>query len=121
MAQTTIVLSTASIGKDSTQTPVRGGGLGARAWVAKLTGTDRRYGFAREFVKKDTSDLSGSGKSGVIRFDVTEPGVYEFRDFCLSTGKNWSWSGFFRINEDGTVEQLDAAGAKRALAELAAA
>jgi hypothetical protein len=95
---------------NDTFTEIRGGGYGARAWIAKITGRDEKYGLARAFCRKDSSGASRSGRSGVIRFDVTEPGVYEFRDFCVgSTANNWNWSGFVRIDTDGTVTEISKA------------
>lgn len=97
---------------NGTQTDVRGGGFGNQAWIARITGTDPKFGMAREFCQKDTSGLSGSRKSGLITFDVTEPGVYEFRGFCVgSTSRNWEWSGFVNIHADGTVEEISKAQA----------
>lgn len=57
---------------------VRGGGCGTSAWVARITGTDERFGLAREFVRKQ-KDLSRSGRSGSIHFEL-EAGVYEYRN-----------------------------------------
>ncbi|WP_276973726.1 hypothetical protein [Ferrimicrobium acidiphilum] len=87
-------------------TNVRGGGYGADAWLAKITGPDPKFGFTRQFVKKDTSGLSGSGRSGSIRWDITENGIYEWRKFCIgSTSRNWESSGFCVI-EDGSVREI---------------
>lgn len=92
---------TATISK----TDIRGGGFGGSAWIAKITGPDPKYHFKREFCRKDKSGLSGSGRSGVIRFEMQGPGLYEFRGFCVgSTAKNWEWSGFALVTEDGMTE-----------------
>src|SRR5690606_23506472 len=98
-------MSQISIG--NTYTDVRGGGFGRTAWIARITGRNPQYGFQREFCRKDTSGLSRSGRSGTIKFHVTTPGIYEFRDFCVgSTLRNWNWSGFILLREDGTSEEL---------------
>lgn len=98
-------MSTIKIG--GTYTDVRGGGYGGRAWIARIVGRDTQFGLAREFCKRDASGLSGSGRSGVVSFDVSEPGIYEFRDFCVgSTARNWNWSGFVRLGVDGSSEEL---------------
>ncbi len=96
----------------NTVTDVRGGGYGGRAWIARIVGPDAKFGLAREFCRKDTSGLSGSGRSGHITFEVTQPGLYEFRDFCVgSTASNWNWSGFIILSADGTSEQISRAQA----------
>lgn len=92
---------------NNTHTDVRGGGYGSRAWIARIVGTDSKYGLAREFCKSDKSGLSGSGRSGVISFEVNEPGIYEFRGFCVgSTARNWEWSGFIELTADGAAREL---------------
>lgn len=91
----------------NTYTDVRGGGYGSSAWIAQITGTDSKFGLKREFCKRDKSGLSGSGRSGTIAFDVTRPGVYEFRDFCVgSTARNWRWSGYIQLDESGDTREL---------------
>jgi len=86
---------------------VRGGGYGSDAWLAKITGTDPRYHFRREFCTEDTSRLSGSGRSGVIMWQLAGPGLYEYRRFCVgSTAGNWQASGFVLIHPDGGVERV---------------
>lgn len=90
------------------QTRVRGGGFGANAWLARITGTDPRYTFRRAFLQPDRSGLSGSGRSGAITWEVPSPGLYEWRAFCVgSTTRNWRSDGFCRIDPDGTVARLD--------------
>ena len=91
----------------NTYTDVRGGGYGGSAWIAQITGTDPKFGLKREFCKKDKRGLSGSGRSGTITFDVTSPGVYEFRGFCVgSTARNWEWSGYIELRADAEPREL---------------
>jgi hypothetical protein len=88
---------------------VRGGGVGGRAWVAKLTGHDEKWGFVREFVRKQ-SHTSKSGRSGSIDFPITEPGIYEFRDVQPARGDATIGdlaSGFLRVEADGTIAEID--------------
>lgn len=90
-------------------TRVRGGGYGNGAWIARITGTDKKWGLARAFCRRDTSGLSGSGKSGSIRFVMDGDGIYEFRQFCIgSTSRNWEWSGFVQV-ENGLVCEISKA------------
>lgn len=87
-----------------TYTRIRGGGYGRSAWIARITGLDEKYGLARSFCRKHPH-LSSSGRSGTIGFDVTEPGLYEFRGFCVgSTPTNWEWSGFCEVTTAGMVQ-----------------
>lgn len=95
---------------NNTYTDVRGGGYGNRAWIARIVGPDAKFGLSREFCRADKSGLSGSGRSGVISFEVTEPGLYEFRGFCVgSTARNWEWSGFIELAADGSSTELSRA------------
>ena len=102
---------------NDTYTDVRGGGYGGRAWIARITGTDSKFGLRREFCERDKTGLSRSGASGVIKFHVSQPGVYEFRDFCVgSTARNWNWSGFVVLNADGTVKKITKTRAEELMA-----
>jgi hypothetical protein len=86
-------------------TRIRGGGYGGGAWLARLVGLDDKYTFKREFVPKE-DHRSGSGKSGTISWTIDEPGIYEWRGFCVgSTGNNWESKGYCRISENG-IERL---------------
>lgn len=97
---------------DRAETDIRGGGYGSSAWIAKITGTHPKYGLQREFMRKDKSGMSGSGRSGVIRFEMAGPGIYEFRDFCVgSTANNWNWSGYLDIDADGGIKEITKAEA----------
>ena len=87
-------------------TRVRGGGHGNNAWIAKITGTDPQYTFARDFCEDDRSKLSNTGGSGSISFQMKGPGLYEFRNFCISSTSNWEWNGFVYIDDQGTVTEL---------------
>lgn len=110
---------TTQIRLNDTRTDVRGGGYGNSAWIARITGTDRKFGLQREFCRADRSGLSGSGRSGEIRFEVARPGVYEFRGFCVgSTARNWEWTGFVRIGEDGEAVEISRDEAVRLAREV---
>lgn len=53
-----------------------------RAWIARLTGTDDRYGFAREFVHghRDYLHANSTGSRGVFIYYALEPGLYEVNE-----------------------------------------
>lgn len=87
---------------------IRGGGTGNYgAWVAKITGTGGQYGLEREFVKKDTSGVSGSGRSGYIGFHVDEPGVYEYRKLGSDqVNSKTEVSGFLHVQPDGHIHDI---------------
>ncbi len=70
---------------DTACTRIRGGGYGADAWVAKIVGPDPKWGVARQFMPKDKSGMSGSGRSGCITWELEGDGIYEYRKFCVSS------------------------------------
>lgn len=70
-------------------------GANTKGWVAKITGTDPEYIYARRFCQKDTSKTSGSGRSGKVDFILRGDGLYEFRDISLNSTK--TFSGFFVV------------------------
>jgi len=91
------------INPKKTSMRVRGGGLGTDAWVARITGPHAKFGVEREFIKAER-DLSGSGRSGMITWDLeNQDGVYEYRGLCVSS--RHVASGFFII-EGGKIADL---------------
>jgi len=55
------------------------GGTHLSPWVARIVGTDSRYGFVREFVnaQKDYSQANSVGSRGIFLHYFLEPGLYE--------------------------------------------
>lgn len=77
-----------------------------KAWVAKITGVDPKFGFKREFMpyKKDYSRSNGTGSRGVYRVYFLPTGnIYE-----VSEPRGWSaptrW--FCRV-VDGKIVKID--------------
>lgn len=92
---------------------IRGGGCGRRAWVAKILGPDDTYGLERVFIERE-ANVSRSGKSGSLHWELTEPGLYEYRDHQLGKGEapiGELRSGFLLVTADG-VEDLSEERAK---------
>lgn len=54
----------------------------SRPWVARITGLDDRYGFAREFIHgyKDYREANSIGSRGVYEYFPLDPGVYEVHE-----------------------------------------
>jgi len=54
----------------------------SRPWVARLTGLDAKYGFAREFVhgQRDYSQANSVGSRGVYEYIPLKDGVYEVNE-----------------------------------------
>ena len=101
------MIESASLGIGNTYTRVRGGGYGSDAWIARIIGLDPKYQFARKFCPKDRSGVSSTGASGVIYFEVSEPGLYQFHHFCVgSTARNWEWSGFAVLRGAGGYGEI---------------
>lgn len=88
------------------RTAIRGGGIGARAYVAKLSApsADSRYEFEREFMDADRSDVSRSGRSGGITWELDGEGIYEFARFAASS--RYPVSGYVRVLPGGLVEKI---------------
>jgi hypothetical protein len=77
---------------------------GASAWIALITGVDKKFGLARKFCP---SRWRGHDPLAPKVFYLHGPGIYEFRNFCVrDTRSGWQWSGFLKIRQDGTIEQL---------------
>lgn len=86
-------------------TRVRGGGVaGGSAWLARVLGLDPKYELSREFLRADKSDLSQRGRSGMIRWTISEPGIYEFRGCSKSSRRNEE--GFFEVHGDGRISLI---------------
>lgn len=76
----------------------------SRPWVARLTGLDPKYGFAREFLsgQKDYSLANSVGSRGVFVYYPLKPGVYEVNE-RLTWKKTRRY--FIRV-EDAQIEEI---------------
>lgn len=54
----------------------------SRPWVARLTGLDPKFGFARQFLRgqRDYSQANSIGSRGVKEYFPLDPGVYEVHE-----------------------------------------
>ena len=74
-------------------------------WVARIVGTDSRFGLAREFLpsRKDYSLANSVGSRGVYRHYVLSPGPYEVYAWV-------SWHRrdryFLLVEEDGSKRRV---------------
>lgn len=102
------------------RTRVRAGGaVGGRAWVARITGTDPVHGMARDFLTRDASELSGTGRSGAYRWDITGPGLYQYGRFAVSSvTQRW---GYVVITRRAEARAVMAREARQLAAQLDAA
>lgn len=77
----------------------------SRPWVARLTGLDARFGFARTFQRgqKDYSEANSVGSRGVYLHFPLEMGLYEV--FALVT---WTRSRryFIRVDADAAITEI---------------
>ena len=85
----------ASASATSVFAPVRGGGTGGNAWIARLL-PGITNDFEREFLRPDRSGLSRSGRSGTIEWSIPGDGVYEFRNICHTA--RHTVDGIFIVN-----------------------
>lgn len=89
------------------RTRVRGGGCAAgRSWFARITGRHAEYGMARDFLDRDTSELSRSGASGAISWHITGPGLYEFGRFASGSSPRTERHGYVEIWPAGTLHPV---------------
>ncbi|MCQ9162982.1 hypothetical protein [Arthrobacter sp. STN4] len=73
---------------------IRGGGIGASAWVAHIPDIDMRWGLKRVFVDDDQGPTDGKPqKSGGRTWTLELDGIYEVRGLCI--GSKRSEDGFF--------------------------
>jgi hypothetical protein len=76
-----------------------------RPWVARITGRDERYGYARQFMdfQRDYSRANSTGSRGVYLCYALPPGVYQVKQFL-------SWRScrryFCRVEPDGTLSEI---------------
>lgn len=77
----------------------------AKPWVARITGRDPKYGFARQFVRGqiDYSQANSKGSRGVYLYFTLSPGVYEvYARLSWKRSKRY----FVRANDDGTKDEI---------------
>ena len=79
---------------------------GSKPWIARITGTDPKYGLRREF-ERGCVDYSGSNKPGTrgiyTNWILAQPGIYEY-----SLPSSWSNTdkGFIELLPDGSTQKL---------------
>lgn len=89
---------------------IRGAGWASRPrpWVARITGQDRQFGLAREFVKGvwDYTHASGKfGGRGIYIYWALPPGVYEmYRP--VSWNERSDERFFFRVDDSGEIQPI---------------
>lgn len=68
-------------------------------WVARITGLDRKYGLAREFVhgQRDYAQANSVGSRGVFIYYPLRPGVYEVHERLT-----WAKSRRYFVRVEGT-------------------
>ncbi len=75
---------------------------GRKPWIARISGTDSKYGFDREFLSVRMS-YSRSGKTGRGEAYITEPGLYQCRD----TGQRGNEDRFYVILPDADGQLIE--------------
>lgn len=75
---------------------------GGKAWVARIIGTDRKFGLNREFLA-GKSESSRSGATGSFTSTISQPGLYQVRD----TGQRKNQDRYYLITEfEGETAKL---------------
>lgn len=100
---------------------IRGGGSGGRAWVARIVGPHPTYKLEREFVEAG-GQVSRSGRSGTLRWDLKDEGIYELRGVQYESDRasiGTLDSGFIRIDAQGVtrITKDEAVAAAAAMAD----
>lgn len=82
------------------------GGRGSRPspWVARITGTNDHFGFAREFVRPvyDYTNATRKGKNARVYYFLA-PGIYETK-YPISWRHDTRF--FFQVNESGEWDEI---------------
>lgn len=76
-----------------------------KPWVAKIIGTDDKYGLKREFIRPQTKDFSranSTGSRGIYAYYTLDDGVYE-----INRRVSWKKADryFVRVN-DGQITEI---------------
>jgi hypothetical protein len=53
---------------------------GGKSWIAKIIGRHPKYILDRKFINGSRQDMSSSGKTGSLVFNITEDGYYEVNE-----------------------------------------
>lgn len=77
-----------------------------KAWVARITGTDRQYAFAREFLrgKKDYAEANKTGSRGVYWwYELGEGDIYE-----INAPQSWKHADrYFALSSRGQLIRME--------------
>jgi|GEM_PF-5772024 len=75
-------------------------------WLAKIIGLDTKYGYKREFVKKNFGARMYNGKIQMLTFELENGSVYQFKNFLLLFVRPEAREGFFGVDGKGQVIEL---------------
>jgi hypothetical protein len=105
------------ISASGAQTRVLVGIYGKSAWLARLTGSSKKYNFERAFIDRVKHGRTQDDTSGSIVFKgPLADGIYEWREFCIGEKEtNWRSDGFALIRE-GLIVQITKVQATELLA-----
>ena len=95
------VLPVSEVGIGRTYCTIHGE-IGKSAWIAQILGVHTSMIFIRSYCKKKLQPEQWGLHDGRIIFKVTQPGIYEFRFFCIDAdmpGKYKNWSGFCMLRK----------------------
>lgn len=82
---------------------------GGKEWVAEITGTHPKFGWAREFLRPIGRNRSSSGKTGSTSFLVLPDKIYQVNE-------PWKGRYFIMVDENGEIHYLSEEKVIRALA-----
>lgn len=68
-----------------------------KQWVAKITGIDPKFGFAREFVQAESDEFLED--IDIVFFYLKSGTLYQYNN--LYVDKTMNASGYFAVNEEG--------------------
>lgn len=90
---------------------------GGKTWLARVGGTDAKFGLERDFINTVEKDMNKSGKTGTYTY-LVEDGVYEGREGEKSTFYIVRGATKTKVDRDAALAALNDAGELKPASEV---